>query len=87
VGCRRTQSRCGPRGGSESPGGRRRARTFMDPSEAVFVMLGEQRALVAYPDLRGELLLRTIEDAANDPHPGFSAEEVFAEIAVKLAAP
>jgi hypothetical protein len=59
----------------------------MDPSEAVFVMLGEQRALVAYPDLRGELLLRTIEDAANDPHPGFSAEEVFAEIAVKLAAP
>ena len=61
--------------------------TFIDPSEAVFVMLGEQQELATYPDLRGELLRRTIEDAANDPHSGFSAEEVFAEIAVKLAAP
>jgi len=61
--------------------------TFKDPSEAVFVMVGEQQELAAYPDLRGELLKRTIEDAANDPHPGFSAAEVFALMAAKLAAP
>lgn len=61
--------------------------TFKDPSEAVFVMMGEQQELVTYPDLRGELLRRTVEDAANDPHPGFSAAEVSADIAVKLAAP
>jgi antitoxin ParD1/3/4 len=60
---------------------------FMDPSEAVFVMLGEQQDLAAYPDLRRELLRRTIEDAANDPHPGFSAEEVFTRIRAKLATP
>jgi len=60
---------------------------FMDPSEAVFVMIGEQQDLAAYPDLRRELLRRTIEDAANDPHPGYSAEEVFAEIDAMLAAP
>ena len=61
--------------------------TFKDPDEAAFVMLGEQQGLTAYPDLRRELLRRTVEDAANDPHPGFSADEVFAEINAMLAAP
>jgi len=61
--------------------------TFKDPDEAVFVMLGEQEDLAAYPDLRRELLRRTIEDADNDPHPGFTAAEVFAEIKAKLASP
>jgi len=61
--------------------------TFKDPSEAVFVMVGEQQELAAHPDLRGELLRRTIEDAANDPHPGCFAAEVFSQIAAELAAP
>ena len=61
--------------------------TFMDPSEAAFVMLGQQRDLTVYPDLRRQLLQRTIEDAANDPHPGYSAEEVFAEMEAMITAP
>jgi len=49
--------------------------------------IDKQQELAAYPDLRGELLRRTIEDAANGPYPRFSAAEVFSAIAVKLAAP
>ena len=50
--------------------------SFRDPSEAVFVMLGEQRDLEGYPDLRRELFRRTIQAAMDDPRPGFSSEEV-----------
>ena len=60
---------------------------FMDPSEAVFAMLGEQQDLADYPDLRGELLRRTVEAAANDPRPAIAAETVFAELDAMLAAP
>ncbi|MBV8264531.1 MAG: hypothetical protein JOY87_11980 [Candidatus Eremiobacteraeota bacterium] len=55
---------------------------FKDPSEAVFVMLGEQQDLAAYPDLRRELLRRTVEAAANDPRPAIPAEVVFAALDV-----
>jgi hypothetical protein len=60
---------------------------FMDPSEAVFVMLGEQQNLDAYPDLRRELLQRTVDAAANDPRPAVPAETFFAELRARLAAP
>lgn len=49
---------------------------FIDPSEAVFVMLGEQQDLEPHGDLREEILKRSLESAMNDPHPGYSAEEV-----------
>jgi antitoxin ParD1/3/4 len=60
---------------------------FMDPSEAVFAMLGEQQDLADYPDLRRELLRRTVEAAANDPRPAIPAETVFGELDAMLAAP
>ena len=55
---------------------------FKDPSEAVFVMLGDKQDLAAYPDLRRELLRRTVEAAANDPRPAIPAEVVFAALDV-----
>ncbi len=51
---------------------------FTDPSEAVFVMLGEQQELAPHADLRQELLRRTLQAALDDPRPGIS-QEVFAE--------
>lgn len=60
---------------------------FKDPSEAAFVMLGEQQELADYPDLRKELLARTMESAANDPRPAVAADVVFAEIDALFAAP
>jgi hypothetical protein len=60
---------------------------FIDPSEAIFVMFGEQQDLAAYPDLRRELLRRTVEAAAADPGPSVSAEIAIAEVRVPLSAP
>jgi hypothetical protein len=60
---------------------------FIDPSEAIFVMFGEQQDLAAYPDLRRELLRRTVETAAADPGPSVSAEIAIAEVRVPLSAP
>src|SRR5690606_22986902 len=48
--------------------------TFLDPSEAVFVILGEHKELEPHADLRRELLKRSIEAAADDPRPGISGE-------------
>lgn len=61
--------------------------TFVSPSEAVSVMLQEQRDLEPHPDLRRETLKRSIEAAINDPRPRLSHEEVFAFLDVKFAAP
>ena len=51
--------------------------TFLDPSEAVFVILGEHKELEPHADLRRELLKRSIEAAADDPRPGISGEEMI----------
>lgn len=51
---------------------------FLDPSEAVFVILGEHKELEPHADLRRELLKRSIEAAADDPRPGISSEEMKA---------
>ncbi len=52
------------------------AGVFTDPGEAVFVILGEHRDLEPHADLREEILRRTLQAAMDDPHPGFTAEEV-----------
>jgi antitoxin ParD1/3/4 len=61
--------------------------TFRDPSEAVFVMLGEQEELEPHADLRRELLKRRIQAAIDDPRPPIPAEEVFERFRKKLAEP
>ena len=48
---------------------------FTDPSEAVFVMLGEERDLEPHPDIRQEILKRSFQAAIDDPRPGVSEEE------------
>jgi antitoxin ParD1/3/4 len=49
---------------------------FADPSEAVFVILGEHRDLEPHADLRRELLSRSLKVAIDDPRPSLSGEEV-----------
>jgi antitoxin ParD1/3/4 len=53
---------------------------FLDPSEAVFVILGEHQELEPHADLRGELLKRMLQAAMDDPRPGIPAEEVFKKL-------
>ena len=50
---------------------------YLDPSEAVFVILGEHEELEPHADLRQELFKRSIQAAANDPRPGISGEEMI----------
>jgi Arc/MetJ-type ribon-helix-helix transcriptional regulator len=49
---------------------------FVDPSEAVFVILGEHRDLEPHADLRRELLSRSLQTAIDDPRPPLSGDEV-----------
>lgn len=60
---------------------------FIDPSEAVFVMLGVNRDLEHHADLRHELLKRTIQAAADDPRPSATAVEVAARMRERLKQP
>jgi hypothetical protein len=50
---------------------------FLDPSEAVFIILGEHKELEPHADLRRELLKRSIQAAADDPRPGISSEKMM----------
>lgn len=59
--------------------------TFIDPSEAVFVMLQEAQELEPHHDLRRELLNRRLQAAEDDPCPGIPAEEVFRRLKEKCA--
>ena len=54
--------------------------TFLDPSEAVFVILGEHEELAPHVDLRQEFLKRRLQSAIDDPSPAIPAEEAFAEL-------
>lgn len=60
---------------------------FLDPSEAVFVILGEHEELEPHADLRREMFKRRIQAAADDPRPGISGEEIKAELREKRKAP
>lgn len=50
---------------------------FLDPSEAVFVILGEHEELEPHADLRREMFKRRIQAAADDPRPGISSDEML----------
>ena len=52
---------------------------FIDPSEAVLVLLDEARELEPHLDLRQDLLKRRILKAADDPRPGIPADEFMAK--------
>jgi antitoxin ParD1/3/4 len=60
---------------------------FMDPSEAVFVILEEHRELEPHKDLRQELLKRLLQSAIDDPRPSIAGEEFFEKLRKKLAKP
>jgi antitoxin ParD1/3/4 len=60
---------------------------FLNPSEAVFVLLGEHEELEPHIDLRQELLRRRLNAAIDDPRPRIPAQQVFDELRAKLAAP
>ncbi len=60
---------------------------FTDPSEAVFVILGEHQELEPHADLREEILRRSLEAAMNDPRPSIPGEEVMERMRRKLAEP
>ena len=49
---------------------------FADPSEAVFVILGEHRDLEPHADLRRELLSRALQAAIDDPRPSLSGDDL-----------
>ena len=42
---------------------------FVDPAEAVFVILGEHKNLEPHNDLRAEILKRFLDASVNDPRP------------------
>jgi antitoxin ParD1/3/4 len=60
---------------------------FTDPGEAVFVILGEHKDLEPHADLREEILRRTLQAAMDDPHPGFTAEEVNERMRKSMSEP
>ncbi|MGO9849379.1 MAG: hypothetical protein ACLPKT_23060 [Methylocella sp.] len=60
---------------------------FADPSEAVFVILGEHKDLEPHADLREENLRRLLEAARNDPRPSIPGKEAMAQIARSMAEP
>ncbi len=60
---------------------------FIDPSEAVFVKLGEQRELEPHADLRQELLKRSLRASVDDPEPPLSIEEASARMRVRAEGP
>jgi antitoxin ParD1/3/4 len=60
---------------------------FADPSEAVFVLLGEQRDLEPHADLRQESLRRSVQAAMEDPRPGMPADAFFEKLRQEMAAP
>ena len=49
---------------------------FLNPSEAVFEILGEHRELEPHADLRHELLSRSLKAAIDDPRPSLSGDDV-----------
>ncbi len=60
---------------------------FTDPSEAVFVILGEHRELEPHADLREEILRRTLQAAMENPHPGYTLDEVNDRISKLMREP
>lgn len=60
---------------------------FVDPAEAVFVILGEHQELEPHADLRDELFRRMCQSALDDPRPAIPHDEVVKRLKEQLAAP
>ena len=60
---------------------------FVDPSEAVFAIVGNFHDLEPHRDLRDELLRRLLQAAVDDPRPGIPHEQVQAEMARRRVEP
>jgi len=60
---------------------------FLDPSEAVFVLLGESHELESHTDLRQELYRRRIQAAIDDPRPPIPHERVETKVRELLKQP
>jgi hypothetical protein len=60
---------------------------FVDPSEAVFVILGEHKDLEPHDDLRTEILKRSLDASINDPRPPTPLDEYKKKIAERMAEP
>jgi antitoxin ParD1/3/4 len=60
---------------------------FTDPSEAVFVILGEHKDLEPHADLREEILRRTLQAAMDDPRPRLTVDEVNERIGKLMSKP
>ena len=60
---------------------------FVDPGEAVFVILDEHRDLEPHADLRQEALRRSLQAALDDPRPAIPLAEVEAQMEKLLAEP
>ena len=59
---------------------------FVDPSEAVFVILGEHHDLEPHSDLRTEILKRSLDASINDPRPPIPVDEFKKKMAERMAA-
>lgn len=60
---------------------------FVDPGEAVFVILDEHRDLEPHADLRQEALRRSLQAALDVPRPAIPLAEVEAQMEKLLAEP
>ncbi len=58
---------------------------FVDPSEVVFVILGEHRDLEPHGDLRTEILKRSLDASINDPRPPIPLDEFKKKMAERMA--
>ncbi len=58
---------------------------FVDPSAAVFVVLGEHRDLEPHGDLRTEILKRSLDASINDPRPPIPLGEFKRKMAERMA--
>ena len=60
---------------------------FVDPSEAIFVILGEHKDLEPHGDLRTEILKRSLDASINDPRPPIPLDEFKKKMAERMAKP
>ncbi len=60
---------------------------FLDPSEAMFAIVGEFKDLQPHADLRREVLGRSFQQSLDDPRPSLPAEEVFSRLREKFSQP
>jgi hypothetical protein len=60
---------------------------FVDPSAAVFVILGEHQDLEPHGDLRTEILKRSLDASINDQRPPIPLDEFKKKMAERMAEP